>query len=227
MGVALAVLLYIAYMIFLGRIAWRFLLLLRVRETDNNRSVRAGGRMRVLLHTGFDMLFLSKLFRSNWRLWLGEWLFHAAFVFVVIRHLRFIVDPVPAWLISYQAFGIFSGYLLAGSLIFTSLYKILTERSRYISGYNFLILSLLLFVSLTGLLMRTYFKTDVFAAKEFMLGAVTFNPAPAPEGIFFLIHYTAALLFFILLPTHIFSAPYTLMEARKREEALRLVMHEK
>ena len=225
-GIILSVLLYGAYIIFLGRIAWRFFILARARETDN-RPARAGKRMPVLLHTAADLFFLSKLFRSNRWLWLGEWLFHAAFVFVIIRHLRFIMDPVPGWLISCQTFGIFSGYLLAGALVFIFAYKLITERKRYISGYNFLILSLLLFISLTGLLMRNYFQTDAVAAKEFMLRALAFSPAPAPEGVIFMVHYIAALIFLILLPAHIFSAPYTLMEARKREEALRLVMHEK
>jgi nitrate reductase gamma subunit len=227
MGVVLAIFLYVAYVIFLGRIGWRFYLLARAGSCNSGEpGKKRRKRVRALLNAALDIFFLLKLFKSNRWLWLGEWLFHAAFVFVIIRHMRFIMDPVPGWLISYQNFGICSGYLLAGSLLCILAYKVFSERRRYISSYNLFILSLLLVVSLTGLLMRIVFRPDVASVKYFMQGAVTFNPAPPPESMTFIIHYLTALIFFIFLPSHIFSAPYTLMEARKREEALHLVMHE-
>ncbi len=228
MGTFLSLLLYISYALFIGKVAWRFCLLARSplllknsRKRDLRQGILSGAK------TVSDILFLSRLFRSNPCLWWGEWLFHASFVFVMVRHLRYILHPAPAWMASYQTFGICSGYVLAASLIFIAIYKRIADRTEYVSGYNNFILSLVFLISLTGILMRTVLKFDVTSAKYFMLGALTFHPVSAPESITFSIHFITSMLLLIFIPSHIFAAPYTLIEARKREEALRLVMHEK
>ena len=228
MGAFLSALFYISYTLFLGRIAWRFCLLARSPLLFNNspkRNLRQG--ILTGVKTVFDILFLSRLFRSDSCLWFGEWLFHATFFFVMVRHLRYILHPAPAWMAHYQTFGICSGYVLVVSLIFIALYKRMADRPEYVSRYNNFILSLVFLIGLTGILMKTVLKFDVTTAKYFMLGALTFHPVSAPESITFSIHFIMSLILLVFIPSHIFSAPYTLIEARKRDEALRMMMHEK
>ena len=221
-------LLYSAYVLFLGRIVWRIFQLAK-KPVGTGLPGAAGKKtvLRTLAKTFADIFLLSRLFKSNPCLWLWEWLFHATFVFVMLRHLRYVMDPAPSWLASYQTFGTCSGYMLLLALIFIFIYKLMSERSVYVSTYNFFILSLLLLISLTGILMRTAARVDVTAVKYFMLGALTFSPVGAPEGGVFIIHYLASLVLLVFVPSHIFTAPWSLMEARKRDEALRLVMHGK
>ena len=47
--------------------------------------------------TALDVVFLGRVFVVNPALWFGEWVFHASFLLVLLRHLRYFLDPVPAW----------------------------------------------------------------------------------------------------------------------------------
>lgn len=221
-------LLYSAYLLFLGRIAWRIFLLAEKQggsELPGPAKEKTG--LLTLAKALADILFLSRLFKSNPCLWLLEWLFHATFVFVMVRHLRYVMDPPPAWLVSYQTFGTCSGFILPAALLFIFVFKLMAEDVRYVSTYNFLVLSLLLLISLTGILMRTAARMDVTSVKYFVIGALTFSPVAAPEGSIFLIHYLASLVLLVFIPSHIFTAPWSLLEARRRDEALRMVMNGK
>lgn len=228
MGTFLSLLLYISYALFLGRIAWRFCLLARnpLRLKSSQAATKQHGILRSA-KSAADILFLSRLFKVNPCLWTGEWLFHATFVFVLVRHLRYVIHPAPSWLASYQTFGICSGYVLVASLLFIFAYKLIADRDAYVSSYNFFILSLIFLISLTGILMKTVLKLDVTSVKYFMLGTFTFQPVPAPDSKTFVIHYITSMILLIFIPSHIFTAPYTMLEARKRDEDLRLVLHEK
>jgi len=75
--------------------------------------------------------------------------------------------------------------------------------------------------------MRTVFRADTVAIKGFVTGIFSFTPVNSPDGIPFIIHFALALLLVAFLPSHIFAAPFVIMEARKREEELRMILHEK
>jgi hypothetical protein len=62
--------------------------------------------------------------------------------------------------------------------------------------------------------------------KLFALGILSVHPSGLPGSLLFVVHFALALVLVPLLPTHIFTAPLVMMEARKREQALHLVMHE-
>jgi nitrate reductase gamma subunit len=227
MEIFLSIMLYSAYIFFLGRIGWRIFLLLTVPEQIKGERGAAGkNSFLTLLKAVMDVLFLSRLFRTNRWLWIGEWLFHVSFVFVLVRHLRYVIHPVPSWLVSYQTFGIFSGYVLFAALLFILVFKLTAVRDRYLPSYNFYLLSLLLFISITGILMKTLLRTDVVSVKYFMLGAFTFTPAPAPQSSIFFMHYLASLLLLVSIPSHVFTAPYTMIQARERDNTLRELLHE-
>ncbi len=89
------------------------------------------------------------------------------------------------------------------------------------------LLGLVLGASVIGLLMQTMFKPDLVDVKLFIYGMVRFAPAAAPGSILFLAHFVLVLVLVLLLPTHIFTAPFVMLDARKRGQVLRLVMHEK
>lgn len=227
MEIFFSIMLYSAYIFFLGRIAWRIFLLVSVPEQFKSKRETAGRNKILAFFKGaMDILFLSRLFRTNRWLWIGEWLFHVSFVFVLVRHLRYVMHPVPSWLTSYQTVGICSGYILFASLLFILVFKLTAVRDRYFPSYNFYLLSLLCFISITGILMKTLLRTDVVSVKYFMLGALTFTPAPAPQSSIFFMHYLASLLLLVSIPSHVFTAPYTMTQARKRDSALRELLHE-
>jgi nitrate reductase gamma subunit len=173
-----------------------------------------------------DILFFMRLLAVNPALWLGEWVFHASFVLVLLRHLRYFLDPVPHWVWWLQTPGLIAGYLLPVFLAYILVVRLCTGHEKYTAPANIFLLGLVLAISSLGVAMHASFKPDLVDVKWFILGILRLAPAGAPESLLFVLHFGLVLVLIPLLPTHIFTAPLVMMEARKREQALRLVMHE-
>ncbi len=132
-------------------------------------------------------------------LWLFAILFHYAFLVVVIRHLRFFMDPVPV-LVSLidKVDSIFqvglpvvyqSGVVLFAMATLLLLRRVLLPRLNYISrAADYFPLFLIIGIAFTGIVMRYFAKVDVVSAKELAMGLASFNPT-IPEipigGIFY------------------------------------------
>jgi nitrate reductase gamma subunit len=172
-----------------------------------------------------DLLFFTRLLRTNGALWVGEWVFHVSLLLVLLRHLRYVLDPVPAWVWDLQPWGALSGYLLPLALVFIILIRVGTRHETYSSRSNLFLLVALFLISLTGLMMHACWKPDLVGIKQFMMGMVTFRPMPWPGGTLFTLHIILVLAIVPYLPTHIFAAPMTVVEARVREESLHEVLH--
>lgn len=227
LGILLIITAYICLAIFLLRIIWRIMLLFRVSVKHDSQDTRTSKITLIsFLKVIRDVLFLSRLFRVNKPLWIGEWVFHCAFLLVLLRHLRYFLYPVPDWVMGIQQAGLYSGYVLPVSLIYILIIKFVIEKKRYFSSYNFFLLMMLFLSSITGILMQTVIRPDIVEIKHFVLSALIFKSALAPKSTLFIIHFIISLIFLAYLPAHIFAAPYTLMEARKREDGLKLVTHE-
>lgn len=129
---------------------------------------------------------------SKW-LWLFALLFHYAFLTVFIRHFRFFLDPIPLFITVLEFFdGIMqvgvprlfqSGVILAAAALFLLLRRIFSDKVRYISILSdYFPLLLILGITLTGIWMRYFDKTDINSVKTLTMGLVTFAPV-IPEGI--------------------------------------------
>ncbi len=148
-------------------------------------------------------------------------------VLVIMRHLRYFINPIPRWLWALQTPGIIAGCILPLSLLYIFINKLTAEKRHYVSSYNFFLLCLLLLLSASGLLMLWAFPTDIVAVKIFMLGIFTFMPATAPDSLLFVSHFSIFLLFLAFLPSHVFAAPLVIIEARLRAKEQQEVLHEK
>ncbi len=215
MGTALAIAFYASGAIFLWNVIWRFILWSRAESG----SPAASPEKRGLLSAVLDILFLSRLFKVNAGLWWGEWFFHVSFVLVIIRHLVYFFNPVPRWIAALQTLGVVAGYVLPASLLYIFFWRFAVERRKYVSLYNVFLTLMLLAVSVSGLLLRHILRVDLVKIKEFMMSVLVFEPAAEfPGNWLFLVHFVLVLVVVPLLPSHIFTAPVTLLEARRREE---------
>ncbi len=125
-------------------------------------------------------------------LWLFAIMFHYSFLAVVVRHLRFFLDPVP-FLVKFleQIDGILqvglpgvyiSGITLLVGAILLLLRRILIPKVNYISrAADYFPLLLIIGIALTGLTMRYFTKVDVVKIKELTMGLATFHSG-VPEG---------------------------------------------
>ena len=126
-------------------------------------------------------------------LWLGALVFHWSFLTVLIRHLRFFLEPVPACLKFLESLDGFlqvglpgimlSGILLLAAGFFLLIRRVILPHVRYISlAADYFPLFLIIGIAISGIAMRHFTKIDVVAAKQLAMGLVTFHPV-IPDGI--------------------------------------------
>ncbi|MCX8086209.1 MAG: respiratory nitrate reductase subunit gamma [Rhodocyclaceae bacterium] len=155
----------------------------------------------VVFRMAREVVLFESLFKGNLWIWLFGWLFHMGLFLVLVRHLRYFIAEVPAWLVFLQPFGKYAGFMMVAGLAGLWVRRLFVERIRYISTLSdHLWLALLLTIGLTGLGMTFLMHVDVVAVKAFFLGLMHFemNPLPAHPGLF--IHLLLVALLMILFP---------------------------
>ncbi len=228
MGKLIILAAYAVYAAFWLRFFSHFLVWWRAgRRLEETGASAVQSRVKACALTAIDVILFGRLLKVNPPLWFGEWVFHASFLLVLLRHLRFFLDPVPSWVWWMQTPGLLAGYVLPFSLAYILIIRLLTKREKYAAPANVFLLGLVLVISSVGVVMHAWFKPNLVDVKLFVLGILCFKPAAVPEGLLFVVHFCMVMLLIPFLPTHLFTAPFVMMEARKREQALRLVMHEK
>lgn len=173
-----------------------------------------------------EVLFFRSLFRnsrleagpgrpayqsSKW-LWLFALFFHWSLIIILVRHLRFFIEPIAPLITALSTLdGFFeiglptlylSNILILAGLGFLTLRRLLAPRIRYLSLMSdYFALFLLLSVVGTGILMRHFFPADLMAIKNLARGLVTFSPQ-APEGLsaLFYLHLTYVCVLLIWFP---------------------------
>ncbi|GAB1393832.1 sulfate reduction electron transfer complex DsrMKJOP subunit DsrM [Rhodocyclaceae bacterium] len=148
-----------------------------------------------------EVVLFESLFKGNLWIWLFGWLFHMGLFLVLVRHLRYFISDIPAWLLFIQPFGKYAGFMMVAGLGGLWARRFLVERIRYISTpSDHLWLAVLLGIGITGLAMTFLMHTDIVAVKAFFLGLQSFeiNPLPAHPGLF--IHLLLVALLMILFP---------------------------
>jgi len=228
MGIIFSGLAYLTLAVFSAEVFAKTAILWRAARSSLASGGGAAGATRpscrAALKTTGDIFFLTRLLETNDVLWFGELMFHWSFLFVVIRHLRYVLAPVPGCVSLLQTAGIIASYLLPAALLYILIVKLAVERS-YAPLYNLSLLVLLLLLVATGFMMTTAERADIVAAKVFVLGLLHFAPQAMPGNLFFSLHFILFLLLILCLPTHIVAAPLIMFEARERENHLRQILH--
>ncbi len=124
---------------------------------------------------------------SSQLLWLAAMAFHWCFLIILLRHLRFVTEPVLCFVPLIQELDGFlqigaprlylTSIIIVVALGFLFVRRIMTPQLRYISlPSDYFALFLLLGVTISGDLMRYFTKVDVVKVKELVMGLVTFQP---------------------------------------------------
>jgi nitrate reductase gamma subunit len=171
----------------IGAVARMALEILLIRSLFRNTKAE--------LHEGPRLVF-----GENKLLWLGALVFHWSFLFILLRHLRFFLEPVPGFVrILQELDGFFqigapvlyiTDILILAALFYLLIRRMANAQIRYISLFaDYFALFLLTALALSGVLLRYFFRTDVSGVKELAMGLVTFYPAvPAGVGPLFFMH---------------------------------------
>jgi nitrate reductase gamma subunit len=154
------------------------ILLFRSLFRNNKAELREGPRLT---------------FGENKLLWLGAIAFHWSFLVILLRHLRFFLEPVPGFVILAQNLdGFFqvgtpilylTDLIILAALVYLLFRRIGNPQIRYISLFaDYFAVFLLIGLALTGVILRYFFKTDLKSVKELAISLATLSPV-TPDGM--------------------------------------------
>jgi nitrate reductase gamma subunit len=133
-------------------------------------------------------------------LWLVALAFHWSLLVIFLRHLRFFMEPVPAFVnLLATADGFFqigapvlyvTDVIIVVALGYLLLRRLRDPQVRYISLFaDYLALFLLLGLVVSGIFMRYFTRIDTAAVKQLAMGLVTFSPViPQEVGPLLFVH---------------------------------------
>jgi nitrate reductase gamma subunit len=172
------------------------------------------GTAGVIGRMALEVLLFRSLFRNSrlylydqrpvyasakW-LWFFGLLFHWSLLLIILRHMRFFIEPVAPLInglaaidgffeIAVPTFFLSDGAIVL-ALTFLFLRRVVVPQLRYISLFtDYFAVVLILGVAITGILMRNFFPVDIEQVKTMALGWVTFTPyVPKEMSALFYIH---------------------------------------
>jgi nitrate reductase gamma subunit len=181
----------------------------------------------VLGRMAMEVLFFRSLFRNdraglaekgrlvydgNRLLWLAGLLFHWSLLIILMRHLRFFIEPVPACVLWLEKLdGLFevalpallaTDVLILAALTYLFFRRVVSPQIRYISlSTDYFALLLIGAVAVTGVLVRHVYKVDIMEIKRLVLGMVSFHPyVPKGLGLVFYTHLFLVSILFAYFP---------------------------
>jgi len=197
-----AVLLYAATAVLVTGVGYRVWIYARTPAplkipTTPAPVTRGGVALRMLR----EVVLFESLFRSNLWTWAFGWLFHAGLALVLLRHLRYFVEPIPAWLAFIQPFGMWAGVAMAAGLAGLWARRFLVPRVRYISTpSDHLMIVLLLVIALSGLAMTFVAHADIVKVKAFILGLLWLDWQPLPGDVLVALHLGLVAVLMLIFP---------------------------
>jgi nitrate reductase gamma subunit len=132
--------------------------------------------------------------------------FHWSLLVIVIRHLRFFLEPVPTAIVVLQRVDsilqnllpvlYITDIIILLALAYLFFRRVIYPQVRYISlPSDYFVLLILAGIALSGILMRLIYRVDLTYVKEWVMSMLSFHPKlPQGVNILFYIH-----LFFVSL----------------------------
>jgi nitrate reductase gamma subunit len=207
MSTLFAILFYFATLVFVVGTLYRISVYTRtpapLKIPTTPAPITTGG---VVLRMMREVFLFESLFKANLWTWGLGWLFHASLALVLLRHLRYFTEPVWAWVVFIQPFGMYAGITMVLGVAGLWARRIFVERIRYISTpSDHLMLALFLAIGVSGLVMRFVVHGDVIGVKGFMLGLMHFVPLYSdgqalPSSIGLYVHLSLVAVLLMIFP---------------------------
>jgi nitrate reductase gamma subunit len=158
---------------------------------------QAGAYVRVLREVA---LFESLFFSNRW-LWIFAMVFHAGLALVLVRHLRYFINPVCDILALIQPLGVYGGMAMLAGLFILLARRFMIDRVRYVTRpSDVLMLLLLIGIGVSGFGMKFVNHTDIVAVKAFIMGLYVFDIRDLPSEPPLLAHLFMVALLMIVFP---------------------------
>lgn len=206
-SVAYAAMFYVAAVVFLGGLGWRLFAFftkpphLRTPETE-----RPFPKVAATVRAATDVLFFRSTFFNDRIMWLFSACLHFGLLLVILRHLRYALDP--SWVGPYvwrlvvlaQMPGLYGGAVFfAGVAGFWVRRLVIAEERAKTTLSDHALFALMAALPLVGYF-NLWVHTDVVAVKEFFVGLATLSLKPIPTDALLLTHLWLVALLLIALP---------------------------
>lgn len=183
-----------------------------------NKIENPTSALGVIVRMALEVFFFRSLFRNTktelsegangsklsygsakW-LWFGSLVFHWSFLIIIVRHLRFFLEPVPYFV---QLLDSVDGMLQIGlppiyltdaffllAVTFLLVRRFVIPQVKYISlPADYFPLFMILSIAISGILMRYFYRIDIVAVKELAIGLAQLHPIlPVGIGAIFYVH---------------------------------------
>ncbi|MEH6455151.1 MAG: respiratory nitrate reductase subunit gamma [Cocleimonas sp.] len=155
----------------------------------------------VILRMAQEVFLFKSLFRADKLLWIISLIFHYSMLLIVLRHFRYVVEPMGSFLSFIQPFGKYAGFLFIIGLVVLLLRRFLIDRVKYISSpSDIAMLLLFIAIGLSGLFMSFVSHTDIVMVKAFFIGLVRFDWQPLPTDFILLLHLGLVAFLMLIFP---------------------------
>jgi nitrate reductase gamma subunit len=155
----------------------------------------------VVLRLFREVVFFESLFKGTKWTWIFSWMFHMGLLLVLVRHLRYFIEPVWLPIALIQPIGKYAAFAMLIGLVGLLVRRIFVDRVRYISApSDYLWLLLLICIGGSGALMTFVIHPDVAAVKKYFIGFFTLSDAELPMDLLLLVHLALVAALMILLP---------------------------
>jgi nitrate reductase gamma subunit len=158
-----------------------------------------------LFRAGTDVLLLRTTFFADRWAWIFGAAFHFGLLLILIRHLRYFLDPAwvgPIWTLIEleQPFGFYGGLALPLGAAAWWGRQIVLKQGRIITDWaDHAVMALLIAIPLVGYA-NTLAHTDVVAVKAFAVGLIVFHWQNIPNDPLLLTHLWLVAVLMVLLP---------------------------
>lgn len=181
----------------------------------------------VIARMALEVLFFRSLFRNlktqvgdgkqvtygeaKW-LWAAGLAFHWSFLIILVRHMRFFIEQVPAAITMIEGLDSFlqvgaplfymTDAVILASVTYLFIRRIGIPQVKYISLIaDYFPLFLILGIAVTGVLLRYFTKTDIVSVKVLAMGLMSFKPVVAETiGPMFFTHLFLLSVLFAYIP---------------------------
>lgn len=200
--VVYAILFYLATLIFTIGVARKVFIYARTPAplkipTTPAPTTRTG----VVWRMAKEVVLFESLFKANKWIWLFGWLFHAGLLLVLLRHLRYFIEPIWPWVHLIQPFGKYAAFIMVFGLAGLWARRFLVDRIRYISALSdHLMLALLIVIGLSGMAMTFIWHPDVVAVKSFIMGLLYFDLQALPISYPLFLHLGLVIVLLGIFP---------------------------
>ena len=202
LSVLYAILFYVAAIVFIGGIARKIYIYAKTPAplkipTTPAPLTKPGVVWRIIK----EITVFQSLFKSNKWIWIFGWLFHFGLLLVLLRHLRYFIEPTWFWIDLIQPFGKYGSIAMVVGLFGLWARRFLVDRVRYISSpSDHLMLLLLILIGVTGMLMTFVIPINIVAVKGFTMGLMTFDMQPLPSSTVLFIHLALIIVLMVVFP---------------------------